>query len=97
MQRRRRLRWPDTCQCNHGFIDDAKLGCRPESATPTPTRTPCAASNRKGGKDEFCLCVREHIRCLNGTLTSLTSKCDSYNVIDGKRRCAPSCAPRCFR
>jgi len=72
---------PDTCKCRSGFIDDAALGCRPPA--PRAPCTECTTSNSKGGQVEFCLCVRDHIRCLNGTFGSLSAKCDAGNVLDG--------------
>lgn len=68
---------PDKCQCLSGFVSDPEVGCKPECRE-------CTSDNIKSGKDQFCLCVREHIRCLNGTMAeSVQTKCNASNVIDG--------------
>lgn len=43
----------------------------------------CGSEQIKGGRDQFCFCVRDHIRCLDGHFASLQDKCDTANALEG--------------
>lgn len=43
----------------------------------------CGSEHIKGGKDQFCFCVRDHIKCLDGHFGSLADKCDATNALEG--------------
>lgn len=43
----------------------------------------CGSEHIKGGKDQFCFCVRDHFKCLDGHFGSLADKCDATNALEG--------------